>query len=289
MATIPTIGGALAGYLARARNAYTPYVAPVAPPTGTYDPNLDAQSGAVSRGLGYTLQGIDTAGSRAEEDYGQQKHSLTAGRDQSLADLLSSHTRAGQDFDTSGKRIGEDHATNLATIDRNYQRLGASQAGAAIQQGVATEGGTLAAALKARTANQDIDNTAENTSFGRATDDLNTSRTREGEDYTTQTGRVSSYYDDPTYGAIANAGTQYQRGVDDRANQSGQAGIEATAFGVDTGAQKNFQAQQAGYVAPAKPSNEFSDAKGSYKVVIRGTRRYKVRPDGSEEYAGAKS
>lgn len=283
------MNNSLATSLARARNAYTPYLAPVAPPAGTYDPNLDAQLGAVGRGLGYTLQGLDTAGSRAEEDYGQATHALTMGRDQSLADLLRGHTRAGQDFDVSGRRLGEDHTTNLEGIDRGYQRLGASQAGAAIQQGVATEGGTLAAALKARQANQAIDNAAENRQFGRASEDLSTSRSREGEDYGTQTGRVSSYYDDPKYGALANAATGYQRGVDDRATQAGQAGLESTAFGLDTGAQKNFQAQQAGYVAPAKPSNEFSDARGSYKLVVRGTRRYKVRPDGSEEYAGART
>lgn len=293
-----------------ARNAYTPYVAPTSPPAGTYDPALDAQLGAVGRGLGYTLQGLDTQGSRSEEDYGQQRHSLTTGRDQSLADLLKSHTRAGEDFDvtgqrlgedyrTSGTRLGEDHTTNTEAINRNYQRLGVSQAGAAINQGVGTQGGSLAAALKARQANQGIDQSAEdrrfgrstedlNTGYGRATTDLNTSRSREGEDYGTQTGRVSSYYDDPTYGVLAQAATQYQRGVDDRATEAGRAGIEATQFGLDTTAQKNYQAQGAGYVAPAKASNEFSDAKGSYKLVVRGTRRYKVRPDGSEEYAGTK-
>lgn len=288
MATTPTIGGALSGLLARYRNQYTPYVAPTAPPAGTYDPNLDAQNGAVQRGLGYTLGGIDTQGQRSETDYGVQVHGLTTERDQTLADLLKGHTRAGQDFDQSGQRLGEDHTTNLETIGRNYERLGAQQAGAAIGAGTATQGGTLAAALKARQANQGIDDAAENRSFGRATTDLGTARSREGEDYSTQTGRVSTAYDDPTYGALAQAGTAYQRGIDDRATSAGQAGVEAGQFGLDTTAQKNFQAQQAGYVAPAKPSNEFSDGKGPYKLVIRGTRRYKVRPDGSQEYAGAR-
>jgi hypothetical protein len=97
---------------------------------------------------------------------------------------------------------------------------------------------------------------------------------------------VTSYYNDPTYGHAGAGGDGLSARGRHRATQAGQAGIEATQFGLDTTAQKNFQAQQAGYVAPARPSNEFSDAKGSYKLVIRGTRRYKVRPDGSEEYAG---
>jgi hypothetical protein len=276
----------LAAALRKQRLAFTPYTAPTSPPAGTYDPTLDSQLGAVQRGLGYTLGGLDTTGQRAEVDYGQQTHDLTTQRDQSLADLLSSHTRATQDFATQGARLGEDHTTNLDTITRNYQRLGAQQAGAAQQAGVATEGGTLAAALKARTANQGLDDTAENTSYGRATSDLATQQQRESDDYATQTGRVTSAYNDPTYGSLAQAGTAYQRGIDDRATQAGQAGIEATQYGLDTTAQKNFQAQQAGYVAPARPSNEFSDAKGSYKLDIRGTRRYKVRPNGSIEYAG---
>lgn len=285
-------GGATAGQLGanlrKAANAYTPYVAPAAPPAGTYDPALDAQLGAVNRGYQYTLQGLDTQGSRSEEDYGQQTHALTTGRDQSLADLLRGHTRAGEDFDRTGARLGEDHTTNLESIGRNYQRLGVAQAGAAVQAGVATQGSTLANALRARQENQGLDTSAENRSFGRASDDLSTSRAREGEDYGTQTSRVSSYYDDPKYGALAQAATGYQRGVDDRATQAGQAGIETTQYGLDTTAQKNYQAQGAGYVAPPKPANEFSDAKGSYKLVIRGTRRYRVRPDGSEEYAGTK-
>jgi hypothetical protein len=276
----------LAAALKKSRLAFTPYTAPTAPPAGTYDPALDSQLGAVQRGLGYTLGGLDTQGQRAEVDYGQQTHDLTTQRDQTLADLLRNHTRADADFTTNSSRLGEDHTTNLDSITRNYQRLGAQQTGADIGAGTATQGGTLAAALKARQANQGLDDDAENRSFGRASTDLNTAHQREGEDFTTANDRTTSYYNDPTYGTLAQSATAYQRGQDDISTQRGQAGIEATQFGLDTTAQKNFQAQQAGYVAPARPSNEFSDAKGSYKLVIRGTRRYRVRPDGSEEYVG---
>lgn len=277
----------LAAGLRKARNAFTPYDQVVAqPPAGSYDPNLDAQENAVNRGLVYTTQDVNTAGSRAEQDYGQTVHGLTTTRDRSLSDLLRGHTRAGEDFDRSGTRMGEDHTTNTQSIDRSYQRLGTSQTGAAAQQGVATQGSTLANALRARRENQGIDQAAEDRSFTRGTENLSTARTREGEDYGTNTGRVTEDYNDPNYGHLARAGTDYQRGVDDRATTLGRAGTEAAQYGLDSTAQRNFQAQQSGYQAPPKPSNEFEDAKGSYKLVIRGSRRYKVRADGSEDYAG---
>jgi hypothetical protein len=53
----------LAAALKKSRLAFTPYTAPTAPPAGTYDPALDSQLGAVQRGLGYTLGGLDTQGS----------------------------------------------------------------------------------------------------------------------------------------------------------------------------------------------------------------------------------
>lgn len=283
-------GNSLASSLARMRRAYTPFAQATSPAAGTYDPNLDAEAGAVKRGAGYTIAGLDLAGSRSEEDYDQARHGLTTTRDQTLADFLSTHTRNTEDFEKTGTRLNEDHATNLAGIGRGYQRLGVQQTGAAVQQGVGTQGGTLAAALAARRGNQDIDNSAENRQYGRATDDLATSRQREGEDYGTQTSRTRAAYDDPKYGALVNAGTQYQRGIDDRVLQRGQVGIEAgQAANIDIPAQKNFQAQQAGYVGPQKPSNEFADAKGPYRLEIRGTRRYKIRPDGTPEYAGVRS
>jgi hypothetical protein len=278
--------GTLAASMAKRRQAFTPWEPNASPPAGTYDPGLDAQSGAIDRGQLYSTQDLETAGSRAEQDYGVQQHQLTTGRDQSLADLLTGHTRAGEDYSTSSTRLGENHATNLESIGRNYQRLGVSQAGAANQRGVATEGSTLAAAFRARQENQGIDTAAEQRTFDRGTQDLNTAHTREGEDYTTQSGRVSSYYDDPQYGQLALAGQGYQRGVDDRATQAGRVGTEAQQGKLDINDVRNSQAQQAGYVAPGKPSNQFTDANGAYNLVVRGTRRYKVRPDGSEEYAG---
>jgi hypothetical protein len=132
--------GTLAASMAKRRQAFTPWAPNASPPAGTYDPGLDAQSGAIDRGQLYSTQDLETAGSRAEQDYGVQQHQLTTGRDQSLADLLTGHTRAGEDYSTSSTRLGENHATNLESIGRNYQRLGVSQAGAANQRGVATEG-----------------------------------------------------------------------------------------------------------------------------------------------------
>jgi hypothetical protein len=206
------------------RSKRTPAPVSDRPPAGFYDPSLDAQQRASGRGLSDLLADTTTAGSRAESDYqlGNNQLKTTAGR--SLADLLRGNQREGQDYSTS-----------LADLSRSFQRLGQSQAQSAASKGLGQ--GALAAAMKARTANEAIKRQP-----------LDTAHQRAGEDYTTQTGRVN---EDLSSGLAENA-RQYQYGVDDRATDVGRAQRENLFFGQDIGAQKLFQAGQAGWTIPKR-------------------------------------
>jgi hypothetical protein len=218
------------------------------PPPGYYDPALDAQGRASDRGLAQMLQDLGKQGTRAEDQYTIDKGQINQGADWSLADLLRGSQREGADFTQSTGRLNQDHGTNLADILRNYQRLGTSQAGAATAAGVGS-GGTFAAAKAARDANQGLDQTAENTQFGRAMTDATTAHTRFGEDNTTSVDRTNVSRNQQ----LGDAGRLYGYGVVDRGDAAQRGSTENTFFNQDLGASKLYQAGQQGYVAPGTP------------------------------------
>lgn len=182
--------------LATAANSFTPF-APPPIPSGYYDPNLDAQRDAASRGL------LDT-----QEDVGTQE-----------------------------RRGGEDYNTNVAALTKHYTDLGTAQGEQANAYGVVPGGGALLQAAAKRAANQ-------------ATDQGNLDST-------------------------------YNRSIADLGNTLTRAQREDVFYGQDVGAQKNFQAQQAGYAAPTGPSNEYTSPSGqSYRVVRRNGFDYRYDPSG---------
>lgn len=169
--------------LAPAANAFTPFTPPPIP-SGYYDPSLDAQRDAASRGL------LDTQ----------------------------------QDVGTQERRLGEDYNTNVAALTKHYNDLGTAQGEQANAYGVVAGGGALLQAAKKRQANQQLDQT--------------------------------------------NLDATLNRNVADLGNQLTRAQREDVFYGQDVGQQKLYQAQQAGYVAPTAPANEFTDAAGNpYRVV----------------------
>jgi hypothetical protein len=226
---------------------------PSAPPPGFYDPALDAQGRASDRGLEQLLQDLGKGGTRAEDQRTIDKGQVNQTADWSLADLLTGKNREGEDYGTATGRLGEDHATNLASILRNYSRLGQSQAGAAVSQGL-LGGSTFAKAKAARDENQGLDTTAENTQFGRQGADLLSQHNRFGEDYTTQTGRVGTQRDQQ----LGDIERLFGYGVVDRADQGQRATNENTFFHQDLGGQRLYQAGQAGWTAPAPPAQPFT-------------------------------
>jgi hypothetical protein len=299
----------------RAFSPWTPFRPPSRPPAGSYDPSLDAQQRAAQRGFGDIQQDVEQAGQRANtdwttqrtqatqergyglEDLGTQRANTERGYGRSLADLLTARARGEQDFGQGRARATEDRNTSFANITRGYNRLGAQQGEQAAARGV-TRGGTLAAALEARTANEGLDRAPVQQGFdrfmadssrdeGRFLGDSQLAESRIGEDRASalgqverQQGRFLQGYDDPTTGIYAKLDTGYQRGVDDRALDTARAGRELGFYNQDLGEQRFFQAGQMGYQAPQAPSNEFTGPHGPFRVVMRGGRKVRIGPTG---------
>jgi hypothetical protein len=125
-------------------------------------------------------------------------------------------------------------------------------------------GGTLAAALRARTENQGHDQAGLDTAHTRALRGIDTSL-----------ARVDQDYNDPTLGAIPRANTMTARGLADNAKTLQRGGIENTNYQADVGESRWFQAAQGGF-----------DPGAQHRVVVRGTRRYLQNPDGTERFLG---
>lgn len=113
------------------RKSFTPFRAPTRPPAGTYDPALDSQGRAASRGLLDLTQDTDTQNQRALSDLITGKENLTRQKNEGLADLLR-------------QRQG---------LDRSYGQLGNQQLQGARAAGV-SGGGALVQAARKRAANE---------------------------------------------------------------------------------------------------------------------------------------
>lgn len=289
-----SIRTSLAAALKKKPAGFTPYAAPTSPPAGTYDPAIDAQGGAAQRGYDYLFGNTADANSRGAAELGFTIGGLERSRDRTLADLVSGKTQFLNNQDTQTIREGQNHDVATMDLGANYGRLGNQQAGAAATAGVAA-GGTLAAALAKRTANQAHDQSALDLQHARFGEDQATAKQQYNSAFDLNVQRVGEDYADNDLGAIgaARRGEGYQ--VDDRATGLQQAGVENVNYQADLGDQRWYQAAQAGYAAPAKgqpggmPGNEFTDPSGNaYKIVVRGTRRYRQNPDGSESFVGTR-
>jgi hypothetical protein len=266
----PLVGPTLFGpknalQVAQQQRAFTPFVPDKSPAPGFYDTALDAAGRAAQRGFDYHVGDLEDAGARSKEQYGWQVQGLERTRDRGLADLLREKTREGQDY-----------SQHTADLGQSYQRLGTQQVGNAEQAGVAG-GGTLAAALRARTANQGHDQGL-----------LDQSHARFGENYAKAVSRIGEDYGADPLGALGAAGVQYGYGVDDRGKDLQQSGIENVNYQSDINDQRWQQAGQMGYQAPERPANEFGQGADAYRIVVRGNRRYRVDPTGKEKFVGTR-
>jgi hypothetical protein len=134
---------------------------PPRPPAGSYDPVLDAQRDAATRGLGDTRQDLALAGTRAAADY-----------------------QFGQD--DVGRQFGryeQDYGTQTQMLKRQYDLLAGRQqeqmAGANLLGG----GAVLQAAAK-RAENQRLQQSELDTGFTRAREDRDTGLGRLSVDFT---------------------------------------------------------------------------------------------------------
>ena len=219
---------------------FTPWDPGQKPPSGTYDPTLDANLRGAQRGYGDLTLDTETQNTRALNDYGIAQHQIQSG----LASALASN-------EIAQNRLKEDTARATQNLGRQYQQQGQGQAQAAQAAG-AVGGGALAQALLKRTANQARDQQGIDQGAQRGLSDLMRSADQ------------ARYAANDQMGALKLA---YDRGVQDRGTTLTRAGRELTAFGTDTAEQRAFQAGQAGW-QNAAPSNEFRTAAGNpYRVI----------------------
>lgn len=237
---------------------FKPTVVPKRPPSGTYDPALDAQERAAGRGFG-----------DLQQDTGRDQGRLTEDFALGVRDVEQSFGRGRDDLATALQRGEQDYGSSTQNLVRSYGRLGDAQAQQAQQAGV-VGGGTLAAALRARQENQGLEQGVLDTGIGRFREDNARSLGRITEDRDQGVGRL-------TLG--------HQRGQDDLATNLGRGGRENTAFGQDVAEQRFFQAGQTGWQMPKPGRWEGKDAKGPFRIRRLNGRRVKVRPNGTIDRA----
>jgi hypothetical protein len=265
--------------------AKKPAVRPIRPPTGTYDPTLDAQERASQRGLGDLVEDIGakagTQAVRAQSDLITQTQDLARQRAEMAGDAAQQRTQIGQSYSRNLSDLlqargytTQDYKTGLENLQRSYQQLGDTQAQAGNQRGLA--GGFTAQAARKRAANQAIDKAPIDTNFQRAMTESRTAQTRLAQDEQSSLGDLlkQSYRSSQ---AIDRAGGQlsqgYTRGTQDRATQLERARRENTAFGLDVAAQRRYQAGSAGWSPPkAKPKVKKIVAKVSKPRIGRGAK-----------------
>lgn len=236
--------------MAARRPRFAPYRPPV-PPAGTYDPALDAQQAAAQRGLFDLGQDVETAGTRAQNDFGLAQTEINRNRGWNLEDLTRSRDRSLTDLQTSAARGGQDYQRNIEMLTRRYGILDRNQLQQRNVAGVIRGGAALQAAAK-RAENQALDRQPLDTSYQRFTADNAQSQARVGEDFASQSARVNQGAD----WNIGQAGLGLERGNIDRTQQLSRANRENQAFGLDIAAQRAYQAAGAGWdPGPAPPAS----------------------------------
>jgi hypothetical protein len=113
--------------VARQFKPWKPYVPPK-PPAGSYDPALDAQRAAAQRGLGDLTQDVETAGTRANVDYGRSTELLKQaygrlGVRQEEQAATSGVIDGGALLQAAAKRAANE-STEQTGLDLGYQRGG---------------------------------------------------------------------------------------------------------------------------------------------------------------------
>lgn len=242
----------------RQRRSFTPFHAPARPPSGTYDPALDAQERAGNRGLADLVQDIGQGGrmrERATTDYGL-----------GLAEIKRSAGYATQDLDRGLTRAVQDHGTATGLLHRSYGLLGQAQGDAQAAAGV-EQGGTVLAAAMRRRENEGIEQGGLDTQLSRYRADDTTNRARLMQNVAQQRGVL---------------GLAYGRQGEDFTTDLARAQRENTQFDVDLSEQRFYQAKGTGYKPPSAPGNEHSRGPVTYRVSGQGPGRKYTLPTGQQ-------
>jgi hypothetical protein len=149
-------------------------------------------------------------------------------------------------------------------LSRNYAQLQNRQAQGHARAGVMGGGAVLQAAAK-RAANQAIEQAPIDTSYSRFQQDNESAL-----------GQLALQMAPPD-ASNPLGGRQFQ----DLTTGLTRAQREGTQFGLDTSAEKAYQASGAGWDPGVKPSNEYVGPQGVYRGINRGGTYYRINPDGS--------
>lgn len=226
------------------RNAFTPWKPPPIP-SGYFDPALDDQRGAASRGLLYTEQDVGSQGRYATEDLGYERTGLQRTYDRSREQNAAA---VGQ--------VNEDYNTNVAALQRSFQQLGRGQGEQQRRYGVTAGGGVALLAANKRNENQAIEQKGLDTTKARSLNELERLDRFSREDYVSGGDRLTQLYD---------------RGVAGRGDTLSRARSEDVFYGLGVDSQKQYQAQQALYDAPESPASQRTTPGGRVvQDVVRG-------------------
>lgn len=231
---------------ARRQRRFTHYTPPVRPPANTYDPGLDAQEAAATRGLGDLRSDTQQNLERGNDDYLLASGERAYGTGNALADIQQSRDRNAADY-----------ATGNADRARQYAIQAQRQREAANAAGLVGSSTWEPQAAAIRAGNQGRDQAAADTVFGRANQDADTSQSR-----TIHAGGVAQGQLDLGWGRqTQDAQTALQRAI-----------RENTFFGTDTAAARLYQAQASGlWNPPVKPANEHRiNGNGQYFRRVHG-------------------
>lgn len=229
----------------RPRRSWRP---PTRPPAGRYDPALDAQVRASDRGYHDLQQDTSRDQGRLLSDFNINTTAVDARTNSALADAFTSGTRLTQDYGRQTGRLGEDYSRQTGDLQRNVQQLGDQQASQANAQGV-LDPSSAQAALQARAVNQRRDQGLIDQTRDRSLQDMTTSKDRGLADLLTGANRA--VYAGNT--AKGNLGLALTRGNEDLSTALSRGGREHTAFGLDTNAQRFYNARAGGWVPPRRP------------------------------------
>jgi hypothetical protein len=256
---------------------WKPFVPPTRPPSNTYDPTLDANLRGAQRGYEDTKADATLADTNNLAD---ALIRIKKGReltDWGNADDMQGLGRLQADVGTRRTQAWQDFATDKGNRERNYADLGARQGEQASLAGV-SQGGTLAASLAARAANQGREQAVADTGFQRENAALDQQVQRGKEDVFRSVYRRNTGQTEDEAGTMLGYTRAHDKGVTDVT----RAGRELINFTQDTGASRFFQASQpgTGWQAPQRPANERGSGANAYRVVTVGGRRVKVNAAG---------
>ncbi len=215
------------------------------PAYGTYDPSLDQQERAASRGLGYLLADTQKAGERATVDYGIARGDIETQTGRSLADLLRNRAQAG-----------EDYRKQLSDLSQSYKRLANNQAQRAAAAGV--QGGAAAQAAQKRAANETADRAPIDTNYARNMDASRTAEARLGEDRESALGKLL---------------VDYSRGSEDRTSELEKAQAENRFYGLDINELRVDQAKQMNALPVTRADEVVDPVTGRKKKRVQVGRR----------------